>query len=525
MMEARENRETRCGNASNGKAHETIMKQSIDMKLSLKYLNCLVAGVIMLIPGGSVEGSEHLKQGTKGNSMPMSFSVANPSVFSYKTMSIKNLSRVTQSLPSPMDSSRENLLAQIPPLQLPGFEASRAYAQVAVLQFEGKKRKSKVAEKPPQNLAKNLSEPLPGVTSTPPRITLPQWRFSPGQFNAITDVPGVKVGHVTVRRDIPHTIRTGVTAIVPHDGNLANQAVWSYGGWLNGNGEMTGLGYIQETGFLLSPIMLTNTYSVGKVYDGVFDYYRKNYPGQPWAGLIPVVGECYDGYFNTIEDRSAITNEDVVKAVESAESGAVPQGRVGAGTGMRSFELHAGIGSASRKLKIGETWYHIGVLVNANHTNNKGLGNLDPVIRQKIEERVGPLETHRQQDERDEAKQPVAETPKPPLSGQSRQGSIITVIATDLPLAPHQLKELLTRAGLGIGAMGSTMDTTSGDGVLVFSTANKVTMGGDTSKPLPMPILHHDELSPVYRATVEAVTEAQINAILASHAPPETTSK
>ncbi|MBY0405708.1 MAG: P1 family peptidase [Cyanobacteria bacterium] len=349
---------------------------------------------------------------------------------------------------------------------------------------------------------------LPGVTTSPSRVELPQWQFKPGSFNAITDVPGVSVGHLTVRQETPHTIRTGVTAIIPHNGNLATDAVWASGGWLNGNGELTGLGYIQETGYLLSPILLTNTFSVGTVHDGVFEYYERNHPGE-WAGLIPVVGECYDGFFNNIEDRTSISKQDVVKAIEAAKSGGVPQGRVGAGTGMRSFEMHAGIGSASRKLVLDGKTYTIGVLVNANHTNHDGLEKLDPVIRSKMEEKIGDLKALSKRDNLDQAKRPILQ--------QSRQGSIITVIATDLPLMPHQLKELVNRAGLGIGAMGSTMDTTSGDGVIAFSTASLISCKPGAPQTLPAQVIHQDALSPVYRATVEAVAEAQINSILASH--------
>jgi D-aminopeptidase len=340
---------------------------------------------------------------------------------------------------------------------------------------------------------------------------LPQWQFQPGQHNAITDVPGVKVGHVTIRRDIPHTVRTGVTAIIPHAGNLATEAVWANGGWLNGNGELTGLGYLQETGLLTSPIMLTNTYSLGKVHDGVFEYFQRTAPGR-WVGLLPVVGECYDGFFNTITDRSAISTDDVVRSIETAAAGPVLQGRVGAGTGMRSFELHAGIGSASRKIEVDGKPYHIGVLVNANHTNNKGLTHLDPVIRQKLEAQLGPLTQIKAEDATHKAVQPPVAPP--------RQGSIIVIIATDLPLGPHQLKELVNRAALGLGAMGSTMDTTSGDGVIAFSTAQRIPLEADGPNPsslIPTTVMLHDALSPVYRATVEAVTEAQINALIASH--------
>lgn len=345
------------------------------------------------------------------------------------------------------------------------------------------------------------------MAEAPNRLVLPQWQFEPGTFNAITDVPGVLVGHVTVERDTPHRIRTGVTAILPHPGDLSNTAVWASGGWLNGNGELTGLGYIQESGLLTSPVMLTNTYAVGRVHDGVFAYFDKHSGGH-WAGQLPVVGECWDGYFNTITDRTAIGTEEVIRAIESAHGGKVEQGRVGAGAGMRSFELHAGIGTASRKILWGGKTYHVGVLVNMNHSL---LGQLDPGVRKLLETRLGDLEEVRVRDALDKVRKQAMGEPT------SRQGSMMTVIATDLPMAPHQLRALIQRTALGIGAMGSTMNTTSGDGVVVFSTAKVIKLDGEPQQPEFREWMSYDALSPVYRATVEAVTEAQLNALLAAH--------
>ncbi|MEB3285907.1 MAG: P1 family peptidase [Vampirovibrionales bacterium] len=369
----------------------------------------------------------------------------------------------------------------------------------------------------------------PGTSFKPLRLLLPQWRFNPGPYNAITDVPGVRVGHATVKQDSPHTLRTGVTAILPHNGNLARVGLWAAGSNLNGNGEMTGLAPLETFGVLNTPILLTNTFSVGAVHQGVHKYFQTRYPGQ-WGGQLPIVGECYDGFFNTIDDLSAVTPQDAVAAIESARGGPVEQGRVGAGTGMRSFELHAGIGSASRKVMVDGKWYTIGVLLNANHSR---LDVMNPFIRNALEKRYGSLETLRQKDSldraisSDKAKAEVSVQTKAPSfrpNPRSRQGSIITVIATDLPLNPTQLKQLANRSALGVGAMGSTMDTTSGDFVVAFSTANPFTLGENSGALLTSQTVHPDLLSPVYRATVEAVTEAQINALQASHsnlpAPP-----
>jgi len=333
------------------------------------------------------------------------------------------------------------------------------------------------------------------------RVILPQWRFEPGPYNAITDVSGVEVGHVTIQKESPHRIRTGVTAIVPHSGNLALTGLWASGRMLNGNGELTGLDYIQQSGILNSPIILTNTYAVGTADTGVFDYYAKHY-GTSWPGALPVVGECYDGVFNTIEDRSAVSPQDVVTAIETAQSGPVPQGRVGAGTGMRSFELHAGIGSASRRIQLGNTWYTVGVLVNMNHSR---LADLDPTIRSVLEKALHhTLADLKAQDDLDRVKR-----------APGSDGSIMIVIATDLPLLPHELSLLVDRAALGIGQLGSTMAMSSGDGVIAFSTATQIPL--DSAEPISMSAIHPEQLTPVFRATIEAVTEAQINALLASH--------
>jgi D-aminopeptidase len=345
-----------------------------------------------------------------------------------------------------------------------------------------------------------------GVALKPARVVLPQWQFKPGFYNAITDVPGVAVGHTTLQADTPQPIRTGVTAIFPQKANMANTAYAASATVLNGNGEMTGLGPVMKDGVLNSPIVLTNTFAVSDGIEGVFRYFQ----GQQWLGQLPVVGECYDGFFNTIEDLDAVRPEHVTAALQAAHGGWVPQGRVGAGTGMRSFGMHAGIGSASRQLVVDGKTYTIGVLVNANHGR---LPQMNPQVRQALAERLGPLDVVAAEDARDARNQSAQPTPQLP-----RQGSIITVIATDLPLNATALKKLSERAALGLGNMGSTQDPSSGDFALAFSTANPFPV--PPQQPfIPQNTLHPDLLAPVCRATVEAVTEAQINALLAAHPP------
>lgn len=351
-----------------------------------------------------------------------------------------------------------------------------------------------------------------GATELPVRVIPSFWRTYPaGAHNAITDVPGLQVGHVTLTGESPR-IRTGITAIVPNvalltssQGNLANTGFWAAGAILNGNGELTGLGPLETSGVLNSPILLTNTYAVGVAHQGVFDYYRRDFPGQ-WPGLLPVVGECFDGFYNTIQ-VPVLKPGDAVAAIASARSGPVPQGRVGAGTGMRSFELHAGIGSASRVVTLNGRQYTIGVLVNANHSR---LDRLNPLLKDALAQYFAKsLDQVKEEDDRDRASLHTSAT--------SRQGSIIVVIATDLPLNVKALHMLAERAGLGIANTGSVMATTSGDFAVAFSTANPVLLGDTAPTMVPNTTVHPDALTPVLQATVEAVTEAQINAIVAAH--------
>ncbi|HEY9687220.1 MAG TPA: P1 family peptidase [Coleofasciculaceae cyanobacterium] len=357
-----------------------------------------------------------------------------------------------------------------------------------------------------------------GVSTRPERLIPGHWQqFPTGAYNAITDVPGIQVGHLSLYRDRPNKIRTGVTAIVPDatlltggKGNLATTGFRASAVMLNGNGELTGMGPLQTAGILNSPIILTNTYAVGAAHQGVFEYFAQHYPGQ-WEGQLPVVGECWDGFFNTIEEPVQAA-QDTVMAIESARSGVVPQGRVGAGTGMRSFELHAGIGSASRRVVVNNREYTIGVLVNANHSK---LNTLNPLLKTALERSWSmPVERMRTADSADEAVRPSTTGTHP----ESRQGSAIVVIATDLPLDAQALRQVAQRAALGIGNTGSIMATTSGDFAIAFSTASPLPLGAQAPAVLSLSVIHPDALTPILQATVEAVTEAQLNAIVAAHA-------
>lgn len=390
-----------------------------------------------------------------------------------------------------------------------------SFPPVAVQMLPAPEMQSGPSSAPAGNSLKVVAAPVSGIADRPKPLNLPQWQtFKSGPNNAITDVPGILVGQVTFRRDRPAIIRTGLTAIVPDAAmlthgaeNLASTGFRAAVVCLSGNGELTGGSFINEFGVLNGPVLLTSTRSVGMVYEGAVRYFEKHYPGQ-WSSQLPVVGECWDGYFSDIE-RFVIPPESVDEAIREARSGPVPQGRIGAGTGMRSFELHAGIGSASRQVSLAGKDYTIGVLVNANHSR---LNTLVPEIRQQLEARLGSLDALRLRDERDAARKNVS-TALP----QPRQGSIQIVIATDLPLSTRELTALGRRAGLGVGHTGSAMATSSGDFVTVISTANPVSMGKQPPPVVNASELHPDEMTPVYRAVIEAVIEAQLSALIASH--------
>ena len=303
-----------------------------------------------------------------------------------------------------------------------------------------------------------------------------------GPLNAITDVSGVRVGHVTLIRGEGKLhvgkgpVRTGVTAVVPHGDDIYLNRIYAAAEVLNGNGEMTGAEWINERGLLEVPIVLTNTLSVGEAYSGVVAYMLKQDPGRV---PLPVVAECYDGGLNDIAGRH-VKEEHVVQAIESASSGPVPEGSVGAGTGMRAYGYKAGIGTASRSVPEG---YTVGVLVNAN------CGRRPELIVSGVP--VG---------------QAFPEAPAP-----TRDGSIIILIATDAPLLPIQLRRLCRRASLGLARTGTVSRTSSGDLLLAFSTAQQIPQNEATVDTIRS--LRDAQLTPLFQATVEATEEAILNAL------------
>jgi len=326
-------------------------------------------------------------------------------------------------------------------------------------------------------------------------ITIGQ--YPTGPLNTITDVAGVKVGHTTLISGEgplkPGTgpVRTGVTVIVPRD-DVWRKKVPAGAFVLNGTGEMTGLSWVAESGFLEYPIALTNTLNVPRVANGVMSWMIRQYPeiGISDDTLTPVVAECDDGRLNDIQGRH-VSEQDVMAALDGASNGPVKEGTVGAGTGMVSYGFKGGIGTASRRLSEKEGGYTVGVLVNANHGRRPEL-------------MVGGVPVGRLY----EAVPPVAQGFSP---GQS-EGSIIIIIATDAPLDGRQLTRLAKRAALGLARTGSTARHGSGDFLLAFSTGN-VIPHYPSEPTFQQTHLADTHLNPMITATVEATEEAILNAL------------
>jgi D-aminopeptidase len=342
---------------------------------------------------------------------------------------------------------------------------------------------------------------------------------TPGPNNAITDVKGVEVGQTTLisgeGKLVVGTgpVRTGVTAILPR-GKSDNDAVFA--GWftLNGNGEMTGTTWVDDSGFLNGPVMITNTHSVGVVRDAVIAWKVKH--GSPdmegyWWSL-PVVAETWDGWLNDINGFH-VHPEDAWHALDTAHSGAVEEGNVGGGTGMICNEFKGGTGTSSRVLPAKGGGYTIGVLVQCNYGRRDQLRIAGVPVGKEIPEKpaYGRDETAGNAIKSAPAEENVVAQRK--LAGKD-VGSIIVVVATDAPLIPTQLKRVAKKVSLGLGRDGSYSGDGSGDIFIAFSTANP---GADASKGLhQLTMLPNDSLDPIFLATVQATEEAVVNAMVAA---------
>ncbi len=314
-----------------------------------------------------------------------------------------------------------------------------------------------------------------------------------GPLDAITDVPGVRVGHRTLIRGAdgaPDAIRTGVTAIFPHEGEPWQE--WVYAGThiLNGYGELIGINQVTEWGALMSPIVLTSSLQIGKAYDATVRWIAGR--DRTGAGeVMPVVSECDDSWLSDVLSFP-LSDDDVAAALSDAVSGPMAEGCVGAGTGMACFDFKGGIGTASRRLPADAGGFTVGVLVLTNYGDREFL-QIDGV---HVGEAITDLMPTHHQD-----------------------GSCVVVVATDAPLLPHQLRRVAQRGGMGLAATGSYASNGSGEQMIAFSTANRLAYGGAVTDVRAVADGPGEEpwlLSRVFEATVEATQEAVVNALLAA---------
>lgn len=319
----------------------------------------------------------------------------------------------------------------------------------------------------------------------------------PGRWNAITDVPGVEVGHTTLVRGSGRLVvgtgpvRTGVTAILPHGKGSRVRSVAAIAP-LNGNGEMTGSHWIAESGFLESPILLTNTGSVGVVRDAVIAWGNRHFQHKgelDEAFGLPVVAETYDGPLNDINGQH-VRPEHAWAALDHARTGPVAEGNVGSGTGMVTSEFKGGIGTSSRIVEMEQGRYVVGVLVQANYGRREDLRILGVPVGREIPDLRPAGPNYREKD-----------------------GSIIIVVATDAPLLPHQMARVARRAGLGLGRLGSVSYQSSGDLFIAFGPAEPPENRKGLQEFATLP---NYAMDPLLRATVEATEEAIVNALVAA---------
>jgi D-aminopeptidase len=320
---------------------------------------------------------------------------------------------------------------------------------------------------------------------------------TPGPINAITDVPGFGVGFTTLCSPEGNTpqIRTGVTAIVPHLEETAPRVTWAGYHALNGNGEMTGMHWVEDAGMIRGPVLITNTHSVGIVHHAAVRWSMQRYrealkDTHFWA--MPVVAETYDGQLNDINGQH-VTEAHALAALAAARTGPVAEGNVGGGTGMTAYDFKGGTGTASRQVHVAGLAGMVGVLVQANHGKRScftvlgvPVGSVLPGLP------VWPKET----------------------------GSIIVIIATDLPVLPHQLRRIAKRGTIGVGRGGTPGGNSSGDIFLALSTGNPMLSPELGTACWALAAINDEEFDPIYQAVVDAIEEAVINAMLAAETTP-----
>ena len=340
---------------------------------------------------------------------------------------------------------------------------------------------------------------------------------TPGPLDAITDVAGVEVGHTTLISGSGKLVvgqgpvRTGVTVIHPR-GKANSDPVFAAWYTLNGNGEMTGTTWVQESGYLEGPMGITNTHSVGVVRDAIikWEVTQKNVL-QPW--WLPVVAETYDGNLNDINGFH-VKEEHVLAALNSAAGGLPKEGVVGGGTGMTCLGFKGGIGTASRKLPAQQGGYTVGVLVQCNFGSRRDLRIAGVPVGEEISD-LQPCIANNEPDGPN-SRRPHCGQPTAPggRADEQEQGSIIVVVATDAPLMPHQLKRIATRVSLGVGRQGGFGGNGSGDIFIAFSTANQKSWSSDSVTSVRM--MTNDRITPLFQATAQATEAAITNALLAA---------
>ncbi|MGZ3755845.1 MAG: DmpA family aminopeptidase [Mucilaginibacter sp.] len=323
-----------------------------------------------------------------------------------------------------------------------------------------------------------------------------------GTYNAITDVPGVEVGYSTIISGTGKNtigkgpVRTGVTAIFPN-GKVNHHPVFANWYTLNGNGEMTGTTWITESGFLETPIMITNTNSVGVCRDAMLKWFvdKKWYTEDLWY-TYPVVAETWDGIMNDIYGFQ-VKESNAYEALNTAKSGPVQEGNIGGGTGMMCLGFKGGTGTASRVVTINSKPYTVGVLVQSNFGRKANLTIAGAPVGMELKDTLNYKINAGAQSKRQEG-----------------DGSIIVIVATDAPLLPHQLKRIAARVPIGVGKVGGRGENGSGDIFLAFSTANSTAF--DRKNSTMVELFPNDQINPLFEATVQAVEEAIINAMVAA---------
>jgi L-aminopeptidase/D-esterase-like protein len=343
-----------------------------------------------------------------------------------------------------------------------------------------------------------------------------RFRGTPGEHNAITDVPNLEVGYKTLIHG--DNVRTGVTAIHPRGRSSPGDPVAAGFHSHNGNGEMTGVSWIEESGTFGGPVAITNTHAVGIAHAGIIAWINRYHPSLTELWMLPVAGETWDGYLNDINGHH-VTEDTVIEALEAASTSQPDEGSVGGGTGMNAYQFKAGSGTASRTVSYARTTYTVGVFVQANFGKRHELTLTGIYLGEELKDDNPMGDTSAQTAPQGGAQQRAQTAPQ-------GAGSVIAVVATDAPLLPSQCKALARRVTTGLARTGTTGSHFSGDLFLAFSTANEngFTPGAPRATAPPDEATRYDQLSfipwgyldPFYEAVVQSTEEAVVNSLTAA---------